>query len=65
MIDAWNLVWIIPVVASVSFLFGAWLGTGKACDAQAAKETEDEHDGAWPGGDKCAECPFRPNDEIV
>lgn len=65
MIDAWNLVWIVPVVASVCFCIGAWLASGKACDAQAAKETEDEHDGAWPGGDKCAECPFRPNDEIV
>lgn len=65
MIDAWNLAWIVPVVASVSFAFGALLATGKECDAQAAKEAADEHDGAWPSGDKCAECPFRPNDEIV
>lgn len=65
MIDAWHLTWIVPAVAALSFCFGAMLATGKACDAQAAKETENEHDGAWPSGDKCAECPFRPNDEIV
>ena len=56
MIDAWNLVWIVPVVASVSFAFGAWLGTGKACDTQASAERASE----LTVPDMCAECPFRP-----
>lgn len=61
MIDAWNLERIIPVVAYVCFAFGVWLVSGKACASQAAKETANEHDGAWPGEDKCAECPYNPH----
>lgn len=61
MIDAWNLVWIIIVVACVCFAFGVWLASGKACDEQVAKDTANEHDGAWPSGDKCATCPYNPH----
>ena len=54
---------VLIVVACVCFAFGAWLASGKACDAQAAKETANEHDGAWPGGDKCTQCPYNPENK--
>lgn len=38
MIDAWNLVWIIPAVAAVSFYFGAALTSGN--DPPAEEEPD-------------------------
>lgn len=58
MIDAWHLVWIIPVVASVCFCFGVWLATGDDPTKQESTKWDES---------MCANCPYRPygNDETT
>ena len=60
MIDAWNLVWIIPTVGALCFCFGAILASGKEPTSQGCNEREDAC--------MCVHCPYntRPcKDDIV
>ena len=51
MIDAWNLVWIVPVVGCICFALGAWLATRDDPTKQPSTEWDDS---------MCAHCPYVP-----